>query len=518
MRGSGPMLSPALVLVAFALAAAAPAQHQHDHHDYETHLDNADALGTVDFGAACSDSAARAFNDALALKHHMMYQEARAAFTAIAAEAPGCAMAHWGIAATYFQPLWPERPDSEALARGREHVERAREAGPGSAREAALVDAVAAFFVAADDVGYWSRIKAWADAMADAHAAHSDDLDIAALYGLSRLALGSAADAETRNRLYDEAEAALRAVWEREDTHPGAIHYSIHATDVDGRAENALDLVAAYSDIAPSVPHALHMPSHIYVRLGEWDKVIEWNRRSADAAAGHEVNGAVSFHYIHAVDYKVYGYLQQGRVDEAEAVYRESMRDRRHEPGFASAFHAAAMPARIAVEQRDWEAARALEPRDPDYLPWDDTYWPEGLTWYARGLGGVHRGDMDLALLAERRLQALRDEAEAAGESGFATYIDIDRRILSGWIAYADGRHDQAVELMESAAELEGTIEKHPITPGALLPPYEALGDLYLALNEPVEALAAYRASDEIWPGRRNTLDGKAQARESIGR
>ncbi len=474
------------------------------------------ALGVVTFAPACDEAATRQFQRGLALKHHMMYQQARATFRELTETAPDCAMGHWGVAATYFQPLWPERPDEETLATGRQYIEQARAAGPDDDSEAALINAVAAFFEQEETLGYRDRITAWAEGMDKAYAEHPDNPDIAALYGLSRLSLAMGADSDTLNDLHDEAEAILRAVWEAEPGHPGAIHYSIHATDVDGRAGNALEMVEAYADIAPSVPHALHMPSHIYVRLGHWDEVIEWNRRSADAARDHEVNGAISFHYIHGLDYLVYGHLQKGNEDQAKAVWEEAQEVERHQPGFASAFHIAAMPARIAVEQRDWETARALPVRKPDYLPWDNAHWPEGLSWYARGLGAIHTGDDELAEAAEARLAELRDAAEEAGESRYATNIEVDRKILAGWISHAGGDNEQAVALMKAAAELETTVEKDPITPGALYPPYEALGDLLLALERPEAAVAAYEAGDEIWPNRRNTRQGMQQAREQL--
>jgi tetratricopeptide (TPR) repeat protein len=375
------------------------------------------------------------------------------------------------------------------------------------------MEATEEFFREPETVGYWDRINRWAEGMTAAYKANPDDLDTAALYGLSRLAI--AQGVENRDPFYDEAEKVLRAVWQEEPKHPGAIHYSIHATDIDGRAENALDMVEVYGEIAPEVPHALHMPSHIYVRLGDWPEVINWNRLSADAALRKPVNGSVSHHYIHALDYLLYAYLQQGEDDKARAVFEEAMGKDRHQASFISAFHAAIMPARLAVERREWEEAAALEPRTPDYLPWDKTLWPESQTWYARGLGGVHTGDLETAREAERRLEELWERAKAEGEKSFATYIDVDRQILAGWIARSEGDAEEAVRLMQSAAELEGTVEKHPVTPGALLPPYEALGDLLMDLDRPADALAAYRASDEIWPGRFNTLLGAARAAQA---
>ena len=485
------------------------------HEGHESPVSDGQELGAVHFDVDCDPAVRDDFDRSLALMHHMMYQQARAAFREIAENHPECAMAHWGVATTMFQPLWPERPDEETLRQGLEIIEQGRDAAPETERERLLVDATAAFFRDPENASYRQRVEAWADAMETAHETTPEDLDVAALYGLSLLAVAFGAEREERDALHDDAERILRDVWEREQTHPGAIHYSIHATDVDGRAENALDMVEVYGKVAPEVPHALHMPSHIYVRLGDWEEVIEWNIRSADAAVDHEVNGSISFHYVHAIDYLVYGYLQQGDDAKAEAVYQEALEVGRHQPSFASAFHLAAMPARLAVEQRDWEAASALAPRQPEHQPWETSHWAEGLTWYARGLGGVHGGDMELAREAEQQLKHLRYRARDAGEDGHADNIEVDRRILSGWIAHRDGRGEEAMDLMRAAAELEGAMEKDPITPGALAPPGEALGDLLMEMERPADALKAYRDSDAIWPGRFNTLLGAVRAAEA---
>ncbi len=472
-------------------------------------------LGTVDFRVSCAEATQPAFDRALSFMHHMMYEQARSAFEQIAATDPECAMAYWGIATTRFQPLWATRPSADELERGWNEIQKARELEPATERERKLVTATEAFFRDPEAAGWWPRIERWAEGMEAAYRANPDDHDTAALFALSRLALSPVAD--DRGPLHDEAEAVLREIYDQASTHPGAIHYTIHATDADGRGDRALDMVESYGDIAPRMPHALHMPTHIYVRLGKWPEVIDWNRRSADAALKHPVGDAVSHHYPHATDYILYAYLQRGEDDRAQEVLEETLGKDNYQRSFISAFHLAAMPARYAVERRQWEEAAAMEPRSPDYLPWDGALWAEGMTWLARGLGALHTGDLDGAREAEERLSALRDDAKAAGEGAFATYIEIDRLILAGWIAREEDRPEEAVGLIREAAELEGTVEKHPVTPGALLPPYEALGDLLLDLDRPTEALEAYEASNEVWPGRFNTLLGAARAAAAAG-
>jgi hypothetical protein len=239
-----------------------------------------------------------------------------------------------------------------------------------SERERYLIESTAAFFRDPGKTDYWTRIERWADGMEAAYNAYPQDEDIASFYGLSLLA--RAQRVENRNPLHDEVEQVLREVFERIPKHPGAIHYTIHATHVRGRALNALDMVEAYSKIAPEVPHALHMPSHIYVRLGDWPKVIEWNEKSAEAALNFPVNGAESHHYLHAIDYLVYAYLQRGEDDRAEAAAKKALNKEKHQKSLISAFHLSVIPARLVVESEEWEKASTLKPRTPDYLPWDN--------------------------------------------------------------------------------------------------------------------------------------------------
>ena len=470
--------------------------------------------GEVDFNVSCNEQIQVDFDRALAMLHNMMYETARSDFQEIAEADPKCAMAYWGVATTLFQPLWGTRPSEGDLQQGWEHSSKAIELAD-SKREKLLAEATAAFFRYPEATDFWLRIERWIDGVEAVYEAYPSDPDITALYGLSLLTLAQRAD--DRNPLHDEAESLLREVYEEHPRHPGAIHYTIHATDLDGRAENALDIVEAYGKIAPDVPHALHMPTHIYVRLGDWPEVINWNKKSAEAALNHPAGNAVSHHYAHAIDYLVYAYLQRGEDDNANAVAEKVWSKDPHQASFIAAFHMAAISARLAVERHDWEKAADLKPRVPDYLPWDTSPWAEGLTWFARGLGSVHTDNLEMAIKAEGKLHNLRDNAKASGADGMANYIEIDRRILAGWIAHANNDNNKAIALMQSAAELEDKIEKHPVTPGALLPANEALGNLLLDLDRPAEALEAYKASDEIWPGRYNTLLGAARAADQAG-
>jgi tetratricopeptide (TPR) repeat protein len=488
----------AVAVLAFGVAHAQPAD------DWPL-VDHGAGIGVVEFRADCATVVLDRVDRALALLHHMMYEPARALFGEVAGADPSCAMAHWGVATTLFQPLWSERPNPEALQRGWVATERAR-AVVSADREARLIEATGAFFRDPESADYWTRIGRWADGMRDAYEAHPDDLDTAALYALSRIAIASIA--EDRFALFTEAETVLQRVFDASPTHPGGIHYAIHATDVDGRADRAVDRVAVYGDIAPQVPHALHMPTHIYVRLGAWPDVIAWNRRSADSALAAPVGDRVSFHHIHALDYMLYAALQQGDDALAREVLDEALGMDPYQDAFPAAFHLAIMPARFAVERRAWDEAATLDLEAHPYLTWDRYAWPQATRWFARGLGAAHSGALEGARDAEARMVGLRDRAGDAGEREIVTFIEIDRLVLAAAIARADGDAEGAIALLEEAAALEGSVEKHPVTPGALLPPYEALGDLFLELGRYAEARAAYEASDRRWPGRYNTLLG----------
>jgi tetratricopeptide (TPR) repeat protein len=466
-------------------------------------------LGTVHFNA--SSCPAEEFDRAMAFLHHMQYVESRAAFERIVQADPECGMAHWGIAMTLFQPLWPTRPGPEALRRGWEEVRRAQELGTGSDREARLVSAAEAFFRDPEEADWWSRIRRWSEAMDQAYAQSPDDLEVAALYALSQLAAGQVAP--DRMAYHSRAAEVLLSINEREPLHPGAIHYTIHANDVGTRATKSLEVVRSYAGIAPAVPHALHMPTHIFVRLGEWPDVIDWNRKAADAALRFPAPDGISNHYAHAIDYLVYAHLQRGEDEQALAVIEEiSRKEEPFQGTFTSAFHLAAIPARYAVERRAWNEALALVPGRPDSVAWEQFWWAESISWFARGLGAVHTGDISETERAERRMGELRNAARAAGEEGFANYIEIDRLLLSAWRSHVAGESQLALDLVGAAVQLEARTQKHPVTPGALWPTQEALGDLLLDLGRAEEALSAYARSLATWPARFNSILGAARA------
>lgn len=475
-------------------------------------------LGTVDFRITCSEQAQVEFNRAVALLHHMTYPQAREAFQRITTIDPRCAMAHWGIAMTLFQPLWPTRPGPEALQRGWEAVQKAKALQPPTERERLFVAAAEAFFLEPASADYWLRIRRWEQATERVYAAFPDDPEAAAFYALAHLATAPSA---TISRTYsDRAAEILLRLYDRNPDHPGAMHYLVHANDVPGRERESLEITRKYEAAAPRNPHALHMPTHIYTRLGDWSAVVRGNLRAAEAALEHPAGDHRQFvwdEFPHAIEYLVYAYLQKGSDDKA-AAQLERLRATAHlEPTFKTAFHLASTQARYALERRAWSEAAMLVPREPATLDWDRFSWPEAITRFARGVGAAHLGRVSEAKAADERLQELEAATRKAGEELFARNIRVLRLELNAWVAHVEGQRESSVALMREAAELEASTPKHPVTPGPTLPAHELLGDLLMEQKQPAEALAAYKRSMELYPRRFNGLLGAARAASALG-
>ncbi|MBK6426548.1 MAG: hypothetical protein IPF82_10245 [Blastocatellia bacterium] len=484
----------------------------------QTHAGKGHDLGVVDFRVSGNAKAQVEFNRAVALLHHMTYPQARQAFEKVVKIDPACPMAHWGIAMTLFQPLWPTRPGLDERRRGWDEVTKARALNPRTDRERLFVDAVAAFFAEPESPDYWSRIRRWEQSMKKVHDAFPNDPDATAFYALARLAV-SPQDRISRTNA-DEAAALLLGVYERNHDHPGAMHYLVHASDVPGREKESLEIVDKYDAVAPRNPHALHMPTHIYTRLGNWDAVVRGNLRAAEASLEHPAGDRGQFvwdEFPHAIEYLVYAHLQQGADSEAAAQLHRLHGTPQLEPTFKTAFHLASTKARFALERRAWTEAVALSPREPSTLDWNRFFWPEGVTWFARGLGAAHTGELATALEASARLESLESSARNAGEELFARNIQILRLELNAWIAHAEKRTEASLSLMTQAVELEEATPKHSVTPGPTLPAAELLGDLLLDLSKPADALVAYQRSLLHYPGRFNSLLGAARSARASG-
>ncbi len=502
-----PSLAVALGLSACTgLKAQSAPQHSHD-------------LGSVDFRVSCSPAVQAEFNTAVALLHHMTYPDARQSFARVAAADSTCAMAYWGMAVTLFQPLWPTRPSPEALSRGWELTQQAEARRPPTERERLFVAAAHAFFLDPASPDYWLRIRRWEAAMERAYLALPGDDDAATFYALALLATSPPDNAGARARA-DSAAAILVPVYRRNPRHPGVMHYLVHADDVAGRERQLLNVTRRYDSLAPDNPHALHMPTHIYVRLGDWDAAISGNRRAAQAALAHPAgpHGELVWdEFPHAVEYLIYAYLQQGADKQAASELSRLRSTERLEPTFKTAFHLASTGSRYVLERRAWGEAAALAPREPAALDWDRYPWAEAVAQFTRGLGAAHLRDAAAARTASERLVLLEARARQAGEGLFAQNIRLLGLELGAWVAHLAGNADSALALMRSAAELELATPKHAVTPAPTLPAYELLGDLMLELNRPGGALSAYQRSLALYPNRFNSLLGAARAARASG-
>ena len=479
---------------------------------------HADHLGTVRFPVSCSATAQEEFNRATALLHHMTYPPARVAFERVIETDSTCAMAHWGIAMTLFQPLWPTRPGPEALRRGWNAVRRARALGATSDRERMFVDAAEAFFLEPAATDYWLRIRRWEQSMRRLHDAFPGDAEASAFYALAHLAT-TPSDTISREHA-DRAAGILLRVYRQNPDHPGAMHYLVHANDVPGREQELLEITRRYESVAPDNPHALHMPTHIYTRLGDWNGVIRGNRKAAEAALATPAGEQGEFiwdEFAHALEYLVYGWLQQGADDSAASALTRLQATTRLEPTFKTAFHLASTRARYALERHAWTEAASVRPREPATLDWDRFPWAEAVSRFAHGVGAVHLGRLDEARTEARHLDTLYARTRQSGESLFARNIRVLHLELAAWIAHAGHRRDSAVSLMREAATLEVSTPKHAVTPGPLLPAWELLGDLLMVQQRPAEALAAFRRSLELHPRRFNSLLGAARAARATG-
>jgi CubicO group peptidase (beta-lactamase class C family) len=385
-------------------------------------------------------------------------------------------------------------------------------------RERLLIDAVAAFFREPESRDYWSRIRLWEQAMEKAYAALPRDTEVAAFYALAHLA---AAPVDKVSRAHsDRAAEILLDIYRRNPEHPGAMHYLVHANDTPGRERELLEITRKYETVAPRNPHALHMPTHIYTRLGDWDAVIRGNLRAAAAALEHPAGDRGQFvwdEFPHAIEYLVYAHLQKGADAEAAAQMKRLLDTAALEPTFKTAYHLASIRARYALERQAWREAIALVPRDPPTLAWDRFLWPEAVTWFARGLGAAHEGSIDEARRSAGRLQELETAATNAREELFARNIRVLRLGVDAWIAHLSRDTEASLARMREATELELATPKHAVTPGPTLPAFELLGDLMLAQGNAAGALPAYERSLELYPRRLNSLLGAARASRAVG-
>lgn len=478
---------------------------------------NGRSLGTVAIDSPCDPAVQDDLGRGLALLHNMTYSQAAAAFQAAADADPECALAHWGVAMTFVHPLWPDVVPAERLAAGLELLEEARTAEHRSASDDLYIDALAAYYGDGEGHPEPERLEAFQAAWADAHQQLSEDPEAALFYALATIATASPSD-----KSYDKqrqggalAEEVLASV----PNHPGAHHYVIHAYDVPPLAEQALPVARNYGKVSPENSHALHMTSHIFTRRGLWPESIEYNQRAEKAARERIASGAISMHRLHAYDYLAYAYLQRAEDEAAKQVLVEM---EALEPPFQShagtAYSFAAVPARLALERHDWEAAVAVPTRWPEELDWDKFPHLDAIGVFANGLGAARSGDVAGAEAAIERLAELEEAAAGLpGAYDWGIQVAIQRAGVEAWLVYETADTEAALELMARAAEMEMSTEKNPVTPGEVLPARELYGDMLLAEGRFEEALAEYEGALARSPNRLNSLYGAAQASEGAG-
>lgn len=510
-------LADLFLLSVAALPLLADEPHQHEHGSPP------EKLGTVHFAVSCSDAARPQFERAVALLHSFWYDAAQKAFLDVAKEDPSCAMAYWGVAMSNFHPIWAAgnrggEPTPADLRKGTEAVVKAKEIGAKTERERDYIAGVEAYYRDADKLDHRARSLAFENAMERVYRKYPDDREAGIFYALA--ILGTVSSEDKTFAAQKKAAGILNGILPQAPGHPGVAHYLIHSFDYPPLAELALPAARSYAKIAPDAPHALHMPSHIFTRLGLWEDSIQSNLASAAAAQRYVATaapGATSFDDLHAEDYLEYAYLQLGRDAEARGVVeREARVERLDVPNFAAAYSLAAVPTRYAVERGKWSEAAKLELK-PSSFPWERFRNAQAITVFGRALGAARSGDLDAARTEIGRLETIRDELDRKGDKYWSGQVEIQRLEAASWIARAEKRDEEAIRLARSAADLEGATDKHAVTPGSIVPARELLGDLLLDLRQPGPALEEYEASLAVAPNRLHGLAGAARAARASG-
>ena len=475
-------------------------------------------LGSVHFPVSCTPEAQKSFLRGVALLHSFWYDEAEKAFSAATRTDPACAMGYWGIAMSLYHPIWA--PPTEAdLGKGRAAIAKAQSALAKTQRERDYIAALEAFYRDSDKVPHHVRALAWRNATERLAARYPEDREAAVFYALALIATAPADDKTYASQ--KQAATILNRILQEQPDHPGVAHYMIHSYDSPQLALLALPAARSYARIAPAAPHALHMPSHIFTRLGMWQDSIDSNLASAAAAKKHAAEaspGATSQDELHAMDYLVYAYLQRGQDGEAKRVVEQAAAvSKVDQEVFQAAYALAAIPARYALERRRWSAAAALEVQ-PAGFPWPRFRYAEAITYFARALGSARSGNPSAARAEIEKLTTIRNALPAIeGSYDWGTQVEVQRQAGLAWLAHAEGRNEEALRWMRSAADLEDRTEKHPVTPGAVLPARELLGELLMELNQPALALREFETVLLTLPRRFNATFGAARAAELSG-
>ncbi len=486
------------------MAAVVMAQHDHSAGDpYQ--------LGTVKFATSCS-GVQNEFERGMALLHSFWYAESEKAFGEVAKKDPACAMAYWGIAMSITHPLW-EAAGTDSLRRGWETVQKAQSAATADERERVYIAAIATFYGDYETASHLARTQAYEQAMQKLAERYPQDDEAKMFYALSILGTATASPPDKTYARQKQAGAILDELLPKYPQHPGMAHYIIHSYDFPPLADRGVEAARSYAKIAPDSPHALHMPSHIFTRLGMWDDSVVSNIDSAAAAKKHQSVGDE----LHAMDYLVYAYLQQGQDARAKKILDSMPAVKLGEPAAFAGFYArAAIPARYVVERRDWKEAAKLEV-PTGVFPGGRYAWTEATFHFARALGAAHAGQFEIARQAIEKLREQHETLLKGSDAGWPEQVEIQRITAAAWLAHKQKNTDEALKLMREAAARDDAADKHPVTPGAIAPARELLGEMLLELQRPAEAAKEFEAVLQGSPGRFNALYGAGRAAQLAG-
>jgi tetratricopeptide (TPR) repeat protein len=479
---------------------------------HEQHGGGAEKLGTVNFETSCKAETRADFNRAVALLHSFEFRPASETFTKVLAVDPSCAIAHWGLAMCHWGNPFGGIKTGPPLERGRDAAAKGLATGSPTPRERGYIAAVSELYKDAATVPHRTRTLAYATAMEAIQRDNPSDIEAKIFYALAVNQTALTTDKTYAAQL--RAAQILEPLWQQYPSHPGLPHYIIHAYDHPPLAPKALEAARKYATIAPSAPHALHMPSHTFTRVGYWADSVETNIKSEQTALEQGVIGEA----LHAMDYQTYAYLQMAQDQKAKAVLdRLSATLAKLDPnvmGGAAApvagFYARnAIAARYALERGMWAEAAALQPLASSFPQVD------AITHYARALGLARSGKPTDAKADMDKLAALRDAL--AKDPYWSEQVDIQRQIVAAWIAFAEGRKDEGLALMRKAADVEDATDKSAISPGPIAPARELLGEMLLEAGNAKDALTAFEATIKKEPNRFRGAFGAARAAEALG-
>jgi tetratricopeptide (TPR) repeat protein len=462
-------------------------------------------LGTVHFATSCNETAQRRFDRGMRYQHSFWYRESKEIFEEVLKADPECGIAYWGIALSMLNN--PHNPPPPAnLPLGLAAIQKAKAVGAKSQRERDFIDALLVFYADYDKVPHGARVQAYLKAIEAVAQRYPEDDEAQLFYGITLNVAASPNDKTYANQL--KGAAILEKIFERQPRHPGVAHYLIHLYDTPALAEKGLNAAKRYSEIAPAAPHAQHMPSHIFTRVGYWNDSIAVNSVSARVAKADKE----PVDQLHAMDYLVYAYLQLGQDAKARAVVDEMMAVTGVNPNFlAGPYALAASPARYMIERGDWKGAAELQVRP------NTAAHVEAITHFARALGAARTGNPEGAKAEIAKLAELRDKLREAKDAYWSEQVDIQWQVATAWMLYAEGKFDDALKAMRTAADAEDRTEKHPVTPGVPKPARELYGVMLLERGMAAEALAAFEATIRKEPNRLNAFAGAAKAAARIG-